>query len=153
MLFFPFKVRVTVTLSCLLILATILGSTSRTLPETTQITFVEIWMMFVVLVTFAEIVLHTAIVYVKGLEKENANFVTKIRSVKSVISTKSSWSSEPEEAKPMLFSNKINHACGRIFFPSFFIVCTIAYVIIAFLAYDTQDDTNILISPNCKNKD
>ena len=55
--YFPednFQVRATVSLSCLLILSTLFGSTSRSLPTTTQITFVEIWMIFAVLLTFSQ---------------------------------------------------------------------------------------------------
>ena len=47
--YFPednFQVRATVSLSCLLILSTLFGTTARSLPTTTKTTFIEIWMMF-----------------------------------------------------------------------------------------------------------
>ena len=72
--YFPednFQVRATVSLSCLLILSTLFGSTSRSLPTTTQITFVEIWMIIAVLLTFSQVILHTIIGYIKESEKKS----------------------------------------------------------------------------------
>lgn len=139
----------TIALSCLLILATILGTTSRTLPETTQITFVEIWMMFVVLLTFAEIGLHTVIGYIQGLEKENNNLVNKVNSGKSA---KSSWSSNDDETKTLKLSKRINRNFGRIFFPSLFMICTITYAIIAICTSNVKHDINVSVSPECENQ-
>ena len=146
-----FQARITVSVSSLLILATILGTESRTLPETTQITFVEIWMTFVSLLNFAEIVLHTIIVYVKGLEKDNSSLVvTRVNSVKA--EKTSSWSPETDGlSKTMPVSNKINHVCGRFLFPSIFMVCTITYSIIAISTYNAQHDTNLFMKSDCKN--
>ena len=141
--------KVTIALSCLLILATILGTTSRTLPETTQITFVEIWMMFVVLLTFAEIGLHTVIGYIQGLEKENNNLVNKVNSGKSA---KSSWSSNDDETKTLKLSKRINRNFGRIFFPSLFMICTITYAIIAICTSNVKHDINVSVSPECENQ-
>ena len=139
----------TIALSCLLILATILGTTSRTLPETTQITFVEIWMMFVVLLTFAEIGLHTVIGYIQGLEKENNNLANKVNSGKSA---KSSWSSNDDETKTLKLSKRINRNFGRIFFPSLFMICTITYAIIAIYTSNVKHDINVSVSPECENQ-
>ena len=141
--------KVTIALSCLLILATILGTTSRTLPETTQITFVEIWMMFVVLLTFAEIGLHTVVGFIQGLEKENNNLVNKVR---SGMSAKSSWSSNADETKTLKLSKRINRNFGRIFFPSLFMVCTITYAIIAISTSNVKHDINVSVSPECENQ-
>ena len=141
--------KVTIALSCLLILATILGTTSRTLPETTQITFVEIWMMFVVLLTFAEIGLHTVVGYIQGLEKENNNLVNKVSSGKSA---KSSWSLNDDETKTLKSSKRINRNFGRIFFPSLFMICTITYAIIAICTSNVKHDINVSVSPECENQ-
>ena len=141
--------KVTIALSCLLILATILGTTSRTLPETTQITFVEIWMMFVVLLTFAEIGLHTVVGYIQGLEKENNNLVNKVSSGKSA---KSSWSLNDGETKTLKLSKRINRNFGRIFFPSLFMICTITYTIIAICTSNVKHDSNVSVSPECENQ-
>ena len=141
--------KVTIALSCLLILATILGTTSRTLPETTQITFVEIWMMFVVLLTFAEIGLHTLLGYIQGLEKENNNLVNKVSSGKSA---KSSWSLNDDETKTLKLSKRINRNFGRIFFPSLFMICTITYVIIAICTSNVKHDINVSMSSECENQ-
>jgi hypothetical protein len=144
-------VKVTIALSCLLILATILGTTSRTLPETTQITFVEIWMMFVVLLTFAEIGLHTLVGYIQGLEKENNNLVS-LNKVSSGKSAKSSWSLNDDETKTLKLSKRINRNFGRIFFPSLFMICTITYVIIAICTSNVKHDINVSVSPECENQ-
>ena len=141
--------KVTIALSCLLILATILGTTSRTLPETTQITFVEIWMMFVVLLTFAEIGLHTLVGYIQGLEKETNNLVNKVSSGKSA---KSSWSLNEDETKTLKLSKRINRNFGRVFFPSLFLICTITYVIIAICTSNVKHDINVSVSPECENQ-
>lgn len=141
--------KVTIALSCLLILATILGTTSRTLPETTQITFVEIWMMFVVLLTFAEIGLHTVVGYIQGLEKENNNLVNKVSSGKSA---KSSWPLNGDETKTLKLSKRINRNFGRIFFPSLFMICTITYAIIAICTSNVKHDINVSVSPECENQ-
>ena len=138
--------KVTIALSCLLILATILGTTSRTLPETTQITFVEIWMMFVVLLTFAEIGLHTVVGFIQGLEKDNNNLVNKVSSGKSA---KSSWSLNDDETKTLKLSKRINRNFGRIFFPSLFMICTITYSIIAICTSNVKHDINVSVSPEC----
>ena len=108
-------------------------------------------MMFVVLLTFAEIVLHTIIVYVKGLEKDNSSLVniTRVNSVKAEKTP--SWSPETHELnKTMPVSNKINHVCGRFLFPSIFMVCTITYSIIAISTYNAQHDTNLFMESECK---
>ena len=144
--------KVTIALSCLLILATILGTTSRTLPETTQITFVEIWMMFVVLLTFAEIGLHTVIGYIQGLEKENNNLVNTVNKVSSGRSAKSSWSSNDDETETLKLSKRINRNFGRIFFPSLFMICTITYAIIAICTSNEKHDINVSVSPECENQ-
>ena len=144
--------KVTIALSCLLILATILGTTSRTLPETTQITFVEIWMMFVVLLTFAEIGLHTVIGYIQGLEKENNNLVNTVNKVSSGRSAKSSWSSNDDETETLKLSKRINRNFGRIFFPSLFLICTITYAIIAICTSNEKHDINVSVSPECENQ-
>ena len=141
--------KVTIALSCLLILATILGTTSRTLPETTQITFVEIWMMFVVLLTFAEIGMHTVIGYIQGLEKENNNLVNKVSNGRSA---KSSWSSNDDETETLKLSKRINRNFGRIFFPSLFMICTITYAIIAICTSNEKHDINVSVSPECENQ-
>ena len=141
--------KVTIALSCLLILATILGTTSRTLPETTQITFVEIWMMFVVLLTFAEIGLHTVVGYIQGLEKENNNLVNKVSSGKSA---KSSWSLNDDETKTLKLSKRINRNFGRIFFPSLFMICTITYTIIAICTSNVKHDIDVSVSSECENQ-
>ena len=141
--------KVTIALSCLLILATILGTTSRTLPETTQITFVEIWMMFVVLLTFAEIGLHTVVGYIQGLEKENNNLVNKVSSGKSA---KSSWSLNDDETKTLKLSKRINRNFGRIFFPSLFMICTITYAIIAICTSNVKHDIDVSVSSECENQ-
>ena len=151
-MFFFFQVKVTIALSCLLILATILGTTSRTLPETTQITFVEIWMMFVVLLTFAEIGLHTVIGYIQGLEKENNNLVNTVNKVSSGRSAKSSWSSNDDETETLKLSKRINRNFGRIFFPSLFLICTITYAIIAICTSNEKHDINVSVSPECENQ-
>ena len=52
--------------SCLLILSTLFASTSNRLPSTTVITFLEIWMIFAVIFTFAVTILQTAYGYYKG---------------------------------------------------------------------------------------
>ena len=143
--------KVTIALSCLLILATILGTTSRTLPETTQITFVEIWMMFVVLLTFAEIGLHTLVGYIQGLEKENNNLVS-LNKVSSGKSAKSSWSLNDDETKTLKLSKRINRNFGRIFFPSLFMICTITYAIIAICTSNVKHDINVSVSPECENQ-
>ena len=141
--------KVTIALSCLLILATILGTTSRTLPETTQITFVEIWMMFVVLLTFAEIGLHTVVGFIQGLEKENNNLVNKVNSGRS---EKLSWSSNDEETKTLKLSKRINRNFGRIFFPSLFMICTITYAIIAICTSNVKHDIDVSVSSECENQ-
>ena len=141
-----FQARITVSVSSLLILATILGTESRTLPETTQITFVEIWMTFVSLLNFAEIVLHTIIVYVQCLETEKSNLVKKIN---VNIAGKNAWFPKTNQAHARSISNKINHVCGRVLFPSIFMVCTITYCIIAMYTYNTKNDSDIFGKSEC----
>ena len=59
--------------------------------------------MFVVLLTFAEIGLHTVIGYIQGLEKENNNLVNKVSNGRSA---KSSWSSNDDETETVAESDE-----------------------------------------------
>ena len=106
-------------------------------------------MMFVVLLTFAEIGLHTVVGYIQGLEKENNNLVNKVNSGKS---EKPSWSSNDDETKTLKLSKRINRNFGRIFFPSLFMICTITYVIIAICTSNVKHDINVSVSPECENQ-
>ena len=70
--YFPeelFQARVVVCLTSMLVLSTLFGTTTRALPPITRTTFVEIWMMYAVLMTFVKLILHTIIFYQKGREK------------------------------------------------------------------------------------
>ena len=128
--YFPehnFQVRATVSLSCLLILSTLFASTSRGLPTTTQVTFLEIWMMIAVLLTFFQVILHTIIGYVQELEKTNKAFFVRVKS--HVTQGKI----EAPLAKPL--SCKINYYGGRVAFPFIFLFCTITYFLTALIHY------------------
>lgn len=137
--YFPednFQVRATVSLSCLLILSTFFASTSRSLPTTTKTIFVEIWMMFAVLITFFEVILHTVIGYIKELEKADA----KVKKIKP--------NNYIETNRPL--SRSINHFCGRIIFPFIFVISTLIYATIAMVHY-SRSQTGSEIHDECKN--
>ena len=106
-------------------------------------------MMFVVLLTFAEIGLHTVIGYIQGLEKENNNLVNKVTSGKL---ENPSWSSNDDATKTLKLSKRINRNFGRIFFPSLFMICTITYAIIAICTSNVKHDINVSVSPECENQ-
>ena len=155
--YFPednFQVRATVALSCLLILSTLFGSTSRSLPTTTQLTFVEIWMMFAVLLTFAQVILHTVIGYVKEMEKANSQaqiLKIKVNSVNSSAALNSSGNTG--NGGKRLCSRRLNQDCGRIIFPILFLLCTLTYALIA-IVHRGQKDGDLpsdLILNNCRN--
>ena len=138
--YFPeenFQVRATVSLSCLLILSTLFGSTSRSLPTTTQITFVEIWMIFAVLMTFSQVILHTIIGYIKEKEKKSkiGNSFIQVRNITQ------EKKSNPE--KPIFpLSNKINLYFGRIIFPTIFLMCSLTYTLMVIVSSNNNEHHN-----------
>ena len=140
--------------SCLLILSTLFASTSNSLPSTTVITFLEIWMIFAVIFTFAVTILQTAYGYYKGMGgksnlwiwkiilkkfKRNKNFCFKISYIwletyqkeqeKNLIS-----SLKEEPKKPA--SKMLNEVIGRKFFPGIFLMCSMLYTGIAIWIYN-----------------
>ena len=142
--YFPednFQARITVSLSCLLILATLFGITSRSLPETTQITFLEIWMIMAVLMTFLEIVLHTAISYFKECERNKKRSVlVKINDVK--VRAKECNLTIP-------FSTKLNCRLGQKVFPIAFLFGALLYVLAVLAHYMAKNHVPLTKDSAC----
>ena len=142
--YFPednFQARITVSLSCLLILATLFGITSTSLPETTQITFMEIWMILAVLMTFLEIVLHTAISYFKECERN------KKRSVLVKINDMKVRAKECNLIIP--FSTKLNVLLGQKVFPMFFLLGALLYVLAVLAHYMAKNHVPLMKDSDC----
>ena len=142
--YFPednFQARITVSLSCLLILATLFGITSRSLPETTQITFMEIWMLLAVLMTFLEIVLHTVIRYFKECEKnKKISVLVKINDVK--VRAKECNLTVP-------FSIKLNCLMGQKVFPIVLLFGTLLYVLVVLAHYMAKNHVPLTKDSAC----
>ena len=119
--------------SCLLILSTLFGSTSRSLPTTTRTTFLEIWMMFAVMLTFAEVILQTIIGYKREQEKKFKHDVQKIapRLSTTTTDTMSLQYDQQHHDERFNISSQWNLIFGRIMFPMIFISFTLIYSIIA----------------------
>lgn len=58
---FFFEAVVTVNLTSLLVLTTLFISVSNSLPKTSYIKMIDIWLLFVLNVPFVEVILHTTI--------------------------------------------------------------------------------------------
>ncbi|CAM6054348.1 unnamed protein product [Sphagnum tenellum] len=69
---FFFEAVVTVNLTCLLVLATLFISVSDSLPKTSYIKMIDIWLIVNLLIPFAEVLLHT---YIDSLRLEEGSEV------------------------------------------------------------------------------
>ena len=58
-----FEAVVTVNLTSLLVLATLFIGVSDSLPKTSEIKMIDVWLIVTLLVPFAEVILHTYIDY------------------------------------------------------------------------------------------
>ena len=124
--------------SCLLILSTLFGSTTHDLPTTTTITFLEIWMMFAILLTFSEVILHTIVGHMREKEKNNPK---KIKKVSPTTLSLATGSKMPQENNLHAASRFANEKFGKVFFPLVLIVFTLIYSSFAMYFYFEERDT------------
>ena len=137
--------------SCLLILSTLFGSTARNLPTTTTTTFLEIWMMFAVLLTFSETVLQTIFGYYKEKEKQskiidNSSGISTIKPLTIPLSSvtnvtpniTSKFNQNLSNSKS--YSSHVNVYFGRFLFPLIALLFTIIYSGFAIFYYYADRD-------------
>ena len=108
---------------CLLILSTLFGSTTHNLPTTTTITFLEIWMMFAILLTFSEVILHTIVGNMREKEKNNPKKMKKV----SPTALSFAGSKMAQENNMHARSRFANEKFGKVLFPLILIVFTLIY--------------------------
>lgn len=89
------------------------SSTFRSLPATPRVTFIEVWMMGSMIFTFMEVILHTAIEFLRFNEQG--------RDTGTVDTTNTP---RPETVSK---SEYLNNFVGRIGFLSVLLVCTVGY--------------------------
>ena len=68
-----FEAVVTVNLTSLLVLTTMFTSISSSLPQTAYVKMIDIWLIFVQIVPFVEVLLHTYIDSLRGDEGREIN--------------------------------------------------------------------------------
>jgi hypothetical protein len=61
---------ITVNLTSLLVLTTLFISVSNSLPRTSYVKLVDIWLIFSLLVPFVEVIIHTVIDILRNRQKE-----------------------------------------------------------------------------------
>ena len=75
------QVRATVILSCFIILVTVLAGTNGTTPITSDVTYLQVWIMFAVSLTFADACLQTLYGYIKQEEKKDQFSTSRVNDV------------------------------------------------------------------------
>ena len=75
------QVRATVILSCFIILVTVLAGTNGTTPITSDVTYLQVWIMFAVSLTFADACLQTLYGYFKQKEKKGPLSTSRVNDV------------------------------------------------------------------------
>ena len=124
--YFPednFQVRATVVLSSFLILATLLSGLTDDLPDTSSIIYLQIWIIFAVVLTFVNIVLQTAVGYLRTLEKKEDKFTTsKVNDVSICIKVNHAKSKKYGEK-----ARKLNNIGGRIITSIVLALFTVSY--------------------------
>ena len=106
-----------------MILSTLFGSTTHDLPTTTTITFLEIWMMFAILLTFSEVILHTIVGHMREKEKKNPKEIKKVSPATLRIAGSKMAPQENVHAR----SRFANEKFGKVLFPLILIVFTLIY--------------------------
>ena len=106
-----------------MILSTLFGSTTHDLPTTTTITFLEIWMMFAILLTFSEVILHTIVGHMRENEKKNPKEIKKVSPATLRIAGSKMAPQENRHAR----SRFANEKFGKVLFPLILIVFTLIY--------------------------
>ena len=106
-----------------MILSTLFGSTTHDLPTTTTITFLEIWMMFAILLTFSEVILHTIVGHMREKEKKNPKEIKKVSPATLRIAGSKMALQENVHAR----SRFANEKFGKVLFPLILIVFTLIY--------------------------
>ena len=72
---FYFEAIVTVNLTSLLVLTTLFISVSQSLPTTHYVKMIELWLLFCLMIPFAEVVIHT---YIDSLREEVKQDIKKV---------------------------------------------------------------------------
>ncbi len=114
---------ITVNLTSLLVLTTLFIGISKSLPNTSYVKFIDIWLIFSLLMPFAEVLLHTAADILRNSKKRSALKGERISSA---------WEKEPpqETGKVKKRVLKFIVSVGKIGIPllfATFCVCFIAY--------------------------
>lgn len=109
-----FNAIVTVNLSSLLILTTLFIGISNSLPRTSYVKLIDVWMIFCLMMPFADVILHTLLGILRKLNED--------RRAREGSRTNQAW--QKEEAKG---TNDYSHLCsgleafGRFGLPSVFV--------------------------------
>ena len=114
-------------------MTTLFGSATNDLPTTTTITFLEIWMIFSILLTFSEVILHTIIGYLREKQKQTKN-ITKVTPKSKIF--------EETKSSHEFTASYINTIFGKIIFPIIFVCFTLTYCGIAMSYYFEKKGPN-----------
>ena len=122
-----FKAQVSVNLTSMLVLTTLFISVSGTLPKTSYIKMIDIWLIVGLSIPFIECILHT-VVYALHLKAPNNQERSRCAWMKK----------EPNEVKMEKIASKIDYST-KIIIPSLYFIFVLSYFLIGY--WKTMDST------------
>ena len=94
---FFFEAALSVNLTTMLVMTTIFISKMESLPNTSDIKMIDLWLILCQLVPFAQVVLLTAMEYIRGEEDKNENETSEKDAIQGTVQTKDNPNVELED--------------------------------------------------------
>ena len=111
-----FEAVVTVNLTALLVMMTVFIGVTNSLPKTSQLKMIDIWMLFSIFIPFAEVIIQTQLV---RMRKAN---LTSIKSIPIKAGSKMAWALHQMEPKNQSNTLKFFEFLADIGLPMLFFV-------------------------------